>query len=249
MNNQSPDFRAIDVPTPSEPSKGEDSRPPLLGAVDIVEAFTAMRHELKLQVRGGRELQETLQTTLERLEQRLTALQQTAASSTPSSDEGRRLAEAVAEIEESLRRVWDTMSRQSASQQSAPCRLAYTLLDQFDGAVAHATWGTRKFAGRLLQEIRGMIEQAAAAAERTDESFQETCRGLELLLARVHRLMQQCAIERVDVLHQPFDAETMHAIDVIDDPDVASSHVAQQLRPAYLWQGRILRYADVRLAR
>ena len=28
----------------------------LLGATDIVEAFTALRHELKLQVRAGREL-------------------------------------------------------------------------------------------------------------------------------------------------------------------------------------------------
>ena len=73
--------------------------------------------------------------------------------------------------------------------------------------------------------------------------------GFELLLARVRRQMQQCEIERVDVLRQIFDAETMNAIDVIDVPAVPSSHVAEQLRPAYLWRGNLLRCAEVRLAK
>ena len=60
--------------------------------------------------------------------------------------------------------------------------------------------------------------------------------------------MKQCEIERVNVLHQPFDSETMNAIDLIVDPSVPSSHVAQQLRPLYRWRNNTLRCAEVRIA-
>ena len=61
--------------------------------------------------------------------------------------------------------------------------------------------------------------------------------------------MQHCKIERVDVLRQAFDAEIMRAVDVIEAPNISSAHVAEQIRPAYLWQGKVLCYADVRLAK
>ncbi len=215
----------------------------LLGAVDIVEAFTALRHELKLQVRGGRELQQLLQDRLQRIEQRVT-VQQAQTSSVPVSDESRQLAEAVAEMEESLQRALEAFA-QPPSSAKPPA----SLFDQFDRAVLQASWTARIFAGHLLQELRGMIEQFASQSERRYETLNSTRRGLELLLARVHRLMQQCEIRRVDVLHQTFDAETMHAVDVVDAPSVLSEHVAEQLRPGYLWRGRLLRFADVRLAR
>ena len=77
----------------------------LLGAVDIVEAFTTLRHEIKLQVRGGRELQQSLQESLQRLEQKLTA---PPVGTTPTS-ENRKMAEAIADIEESLQRAIESI--------------------------------------------------------------------------------------------------------------------------------------------
>jgi molecular chaperone GrpE len=212
--------------------------------MDIVAAFTALRHELKLQVRNGRALQEELTASLERLAERLGSQLAVATPRMPV-DESRKLAEALSEIEESLHRAVQTLAGPVLPRGDA----GDGLLERFDRAASQASWPVRVFAKRFVRELRGLIESSASQMEQMREVHERTRRGLELLLQRVHRQMQRCQIERVDVLHQPFDAETMHAVDVIEAGVVPSAHVAEQLRPAYRWQGKILRPADVRIAR
>jgi molecular chaperone GrpE len=62
-------------------------------------------------------------------------------------------------------------------------------------------------------------------------------------------MMHEQGIERVDVQGKPFDADTMHAIGTVESADCPSGHVAEQLSPAYRWQGKLLRFADVRIAK
>jgi molecular chaperone GrpE (heat shock protein) len=81
----------------------------LLGAADIVAAFTALRHELKLQVRAGRDFAERL----DRLE---TAVVAAARQPPPvAGDAVRDLAVAIAEIEESLERATVAVAEQAES--------------------------------------------------------------------------------------------------------------------------------------
>jgi len=212
-----------------------------LGAVDIVEAFTTLRHELKLQVRGGRELQQSLNDTLQRLEQRITSLPTNASASNTS--ESRKMAEAIAEIEESLQRAIESIVQESESARSDA-----NVLNRYDAMVSKAPWIAKTFAGKWLEDLRAGIAHSIATARRVASTQNVAHRGLELLLARVHRLMKQCEIERVDVLYKPFDAESMNAIDMIVDPQVPSAHVAQQIRPLYRWRSSTLRCAEVRIA-
>ena len=210
-----------------------------LGASDIVEAFTILRHEIKLQVRNGRELQQSLQESLQRLEQRI-ATPPIVAEGVP---ENRKMAEAIAEIEESLQRAIESIVQLPAMAPSES-----NLLHRYDQLVAKAPWIAKTFAGKWLEDLRAGLAQSIFAAKQTEPTQDATYRGLDLLLARVHRLMRQCEIERVNVLHQPFDSETMNAIGLIVDPSVPSTHVAQQLRPLYRWRNNTLRCAEVRIA-
>ncbi len=216
----------------------------LLGAMDIVEAFTALRHELKLQVRGGRELQQSLLDSVQRLEQKVAAPPVAAppvvATSAPES---RRMAEAIADIEESLQRAIESIVKKPAA-----ARTEFHLLIRFDEMVSKAPWIAKVFAGKWLEDLRATLAHSITLGIPSDAAQDSTHRGLELLLARVHRLMKQCEIERVCVLHQAFDAETMNAVDMIVDPTVPSTHVAQQLRPLYRWRNTTLRCAEVRIA-
>jgi molecular chaperone GrpE (heat shock protein) len=100
----------------------------------------------------------------------------------------------------------------------------------------------------LIGKARDLIEESTVASKRQNSSLDSTRKGLELLHSRLIRLMQQCEMERVDVLGKPFDPETMHAIDRIEAESVPSGHVAEQIRPAYLWRESVLRFADVRIA-
>lgn len=210
-----------------------------MGAADIVEAFTILRHEIKLQVRAGRELQESLQESLQRLEQRI-ASPPTVVTTAP---ENRKMAEAIAEIEESLQRAIESIVQMPAVVPSEN-----NILHRYDQLVSKAPWIAKTFAGQWLEDLRAGLAQSIFAAKQTEPTQDATYRGLDLLLARVHRLMKQCEIERVNVLHQPFDSETMNAIDLIVDPSVPSKHVAQQLRPLYRWRNNTLRCAEVRIA-
>ena len=213
----------------------------LLGAMDIVEAFTALRHELKLQVRGGRELQQSLLDSVQRLEQKV-ATPPVAVVAT-SAPESRRMAEAIADIEESLQRAIESIVKKPAA-----ARTEFHLLIRFDEMVSKAPWIAKTFAGKWLEDLRATLAHSITLGIPSDAAQDSTHRGLELLLARVHRLMKQCEIERVCVLHQAFDAETMNAVDMIVDPTVPSTHVAQQLRPLYRWRNTTLRCAEVRIA-
>lgn len=239
---------------------------PLLGALDIVEAFTSLRHELKSQVRTGRDLQQSLDERLQHIEQRLdeqVALVSRIESAPPVPQalatalgdqrllaESRQLAEALAEIEENLERAVETLR----SPLDVPPNPLAELLVQFDQTVAAAPWTGKLLARPLLARLRGLIESglrepASTNADPARERLEVSGRGLELLLQRVHRLMEGCEVVRQDVLGQAFDAETMRAIDVVSADSVPSMHVAEQLRPLYLWQGQILKYANVRLAK
>ena len=221
----------------------------LLGAMDIVEAFTALRHELKLQVRGGRELQQSLLDSVQRLEQKVAAPPVAAppVAAPPvvatSAPESRRMAEAIADIEESLQRAIESIVKKPAA-----ARTEFHLLIRFDEMVSKAPWIAKVFAGKWLEDLRATLAHSITLGIPSDAAQDSTHRGLELLLARVHRLMKQCEIERVCVLHQAFDAETMNAVDMIVDPTVPSTHVAQQLRPLYRWRNTTLRCAEVRIA-
>lgn len=240
--------------TPNLPvgqSNGQPSGPPahasqppadMLGALDIVEAFTALRQELKLQVRSGRESQQLLSEGLQRIEQSL-ATATSANTNDATAADSRKLAEAIADIDESLHRAVESLARSAAAKSGA------RWLERFDAAFAQAPWLARRLAAGTFSAMRGMLEEAEQESLAPEKSQAALIQGFELLLARVRRQMQLCGIERVDVLHRPFDAESMNAIDLIDAPSVTSTHVAEQLRPGYRWRGGLLRYAEVRLAK
>ncbi len=213
----------------------------LLGALDIVEAFTSLRHELKLQVRGGRELQQSVLENIQRIEQKLSVVPATANAG--NNSDSRKMAEAIAEIEESLNRAIESIKQNISAVQTDT-----NLLQRFDEMTATAPWVARKFASSWLQELRAAIAHSITEAKSLDKTKDASFRGLELLLARVHRLMQQFEIERENVLHKQFDSELMNAVDLISDSQVPSGCVAQQLRPLYRWHGAVLRCAEVRVA-
>lgn len=266
----------------------------LIGAADIVAAFTALRHELKLQVRAGRDLAAGLEglvdagldRRLEDVAERLSHMEtvvHAAAASTParpvaagSTDAIRPLATALAEVEESLERA---VAAIAAEAETIGCLATEVNADTddetaaaetpdpaaaWDACLAGSPWLVRTLAGGLVGRLRQVfdthLERATAAsgrdAGRVEEgvlaaatSLADAGQGLELALVRTRRLMEQAGLRRIDVLYEPFDAEQMRAIDVVEDAAVPEGHVAKQFRPGYALHGVVLRPAEVGVAR
>ncbi len=257
----------------------------LLGAADIVAAFTALRHELKLQVRAGREFADRL----DRLETAVVAAaRQTPPAPAPAPAPGdalRGLALALAEIEESLERATVALAEQAESVSFEAVADGQDVEDAasgppedeqpadgssvdsaaaWDDCLARSPRLVRSLAAGLLKRLRGVfdeaVEQATEAGQSRLESAEQSLaaaataladagQGLELLLVRTRRLMAQAGLRRIDAVHEPFDAERMRAVDVVEDADVPEGHVAEQYRPGYLLNGTVLRPAEVKVSR
>ncbi|MEX0716492.1 MAG: nucleotide exchange factor GrpE [Planctomycetaceae bacterium] len=226
---------ACDVGTPEDTSLGEDA-PPEFGLVDVIEAFTAMRHEWRGQTRESRAAAESVQaaaSAIQGLEARLLAH---AAES--STDESRKLAELIVDVDHQLTRSIEAAVRSEAIRKRGADAETTAIRRYFESLSAVARW----FARPLLTFVAERLE----ARDRT--AGDPAIEGLNLVLARLRRSMKELHIERFEALGRPFDANTMNAIGTVESPRFPPGHVAEQLSPCYRWHGRLLRFADVRVA-
>lgn len=213
---------------------------PRFGAVDIVEAFTALRHELRGQTREGRALAELIQSTAENLQSMESKLLACVADRSPDdSTEAKQFALLIVETDHQFSRAvaaiaqWESRARlREAADDKA--------IDQlFAGMNRVARW----FASPLMALL------SAQRSVREAASTHAAIEGLDMVVARLRRMMRERGIERIDVEKQPFDANSMHAIGTMESTDCPAGCVAEQLSPAYRWRGKILRFADVRVAK
>jgi molecular chaperone GrpE len=212
---------------------------PQFGAVDIVEAFTAMRHEWRGQTKESRALAEQIQsavTNLQSLEAELLA--RTANNRPEEPGDSKQLAKIIVETDHQLTRAIAALEQWEASRRLRMAADANAVERYFAGMSAISRW----FARPLWTFI--------ADGRRVQESLPDdpAIEGFNLVLARLRRAMNEQQIERLDTHGQAFDASTMHAIGTVASPECPSGHVAEQLSPGYRWQGQILRFADVRVA-
>lgn len=238
MNDVMYSQESSDEPLPGDEHTSAEEIPQF-GAVDIVEAFTAMRHEWRGQTKETRALAEQLQEAVANIQsleaERAAALADQRSQSPP---EAKQLVSLIVETDHQLTRAvaaiaqWETNRalRDEAAQQAVEQQIA-----AMNGM---ARWFSRPLLALLAgqRSARGPAEDAPAVA------------GLNMVLARLRRLMREQDIERLDVQGLPFDAETMHAIGTVASTACPPGYVAEQLSPAYRWQGQLLRFADVRIA-
>jgi molecular chaperone GrpE len=212
---------------------------PRFGAVDIVEAFTAMRHEWRGQTKESRALAEQVEatvTSLQSLESKLLAC--VAENRVDDLAESRKLVLLIVETDHQLSRAIAAIAQWDVNRRFREEADAKAVQRFFEGMGRVARW----FACALMTFV---AEQRAAQKPAGENPALE---GLSLVLARLRRAMYEQGIERIETLGRLFDAETMHAIGTVASADCPHGHVAEQLSPAYRWQGRLLRFADVRVA-
>jgi hypothetical protein len=236
----------------SAPAAADRADPPEadeFGLLDVIEAFTAMRHEWKTQTRESRQLAETIAQAVERVDMASRANPPAVVNapavvnSVDGDSESRRLAETIAEIEFTVTRALEVASRYSAetADRDDPSKSPVALLD--DRFRQLSPW-QRWLAGPWHRQVLQWLESRTRKPERAD-ALQE---GLALMHRRVAKLMQDCDIRREDVVGESFDAERMNAVDAVEATGLPRGQVVEQLRPAYTWKGQRLKFADVRVA-
>jgi molecular chaperone GrpE len=219
---------------------------PQFGAVDIVEAFTALRHEWRGQIKESRALAELIQNAVADIQaSEANLLTYAAHAQAALDDDGSDDAAAVkpfvlliVETDHQLTRALAGLAKWDANQRLRIAADALAVEQFFAQMGRWARW--------LSRPLLAFVAEQRAAQESSAEN--PAMEGLNLVLARLRRVMKEHRIERIEVLGEEFDAETMHAIGTVATTAFPPGHVAEQLSPAYRWQGRNLRFADVRVA-
>lgn len=215
-----------------------------VGLFQLIEEFTALRHELKLQTRSSRGLQEQGESLLGALQQ---AIEQFRAVEPKEAEAaraaGQPLALALAELDEALERgrLGFKNGIQRLANDAVPA-----LQTALDAAFARSSWIRR----RLLKSYHAKVQEIVERHGRADRELAETLlEGYGLIQKRLQRALQAERIHAVECLHRPVDPELMTVVDVVEDADRPAGVVVEELRRGYTWQGRLLRYAEVRASR
>jgi molecular chaperone GrpE len=228
-----------------EPAEAE---PPDLHT--LLSQFVALRHEVNLQTRATRGQQEQNAETLRRLAEALDALKVPARTpAAPNTDDVLR------PFLKTLVDVFDALllaGREAQRVRETVLPLLETVVDAGKRPVAvqepRGFWSSW-FGG----EKRPPPEEPSCAAEEAVEQVRRLLdslvTGYGMSLRRVERTLQQAGLERIDCVGEPFDPERMEVLEVMTDTTRPAGEVIEEVRPGYLWNGRIFRYAQVRVAR
>ncbi len=217
---------------------------PRLGFYRLIEEFTALRQEVKLQTKSARGLQEESASLLPAMRQAI----ETFRSVAPREDlaafaAAKPLAEAMADLDEALSRgriqlaVFEERLAEDTRQFEA----------EFERRFAALRWYRRWLWRRSHEFTRVLVqERRESPAARYVAALLE---GHDLIQSRLRRAMEAEQIRRIECVGMPADPERMTVIEVVDDPEHPPGQVVEELRPGYTWRGRVLRFAEVRAVR
>lgn len=222
-------------------------QPPRVGLDRLVEEFTALRHEIKLQTRSSRSLEERLEASLALLAESAAALRSaTPRENSAASAAGKAFALALAELDEALERgreQWEKGAEQLIGAAVSPLSARLGEL--------HATqswWGRRKTAGFLQQARRLIGDLEAQAREERRRRYQAVADGYALIQQRLAKSMAAAGVLRIRAVGQMVDPEQMIVVEVAEG-EGPPGQVVEEIRRGYTWQGQLLRPAEVRALR
>jgi molecular chaperone GrpE len=216
---------------------------PEFGLVNLVEGFTALRHELKLQTKSGRgliEQAESMVAALERSIEQFRSVEPKEAQAAWSA--GRSLAEALGDLDEALtrgRREIERINRRLGEDSTM------ALADAIDDRFRRQSWLRRLLTADFHRQVKNVVQGDAWLRRDLLEALLE---GYGLIQARLARVMASEQVVRIPCEGRPVDPERMTVIEVVDDTDRPPGTVVKELRSGYTWKGRLLRYAEVQAA-
>jgi molecular chaperone GrpE len=217
---------------------------PSFGLLDVVREFTALRHEVKLQTKSARGLEERAAAAVAALEE---ASRQFRAVEPKEAEAARAAAvpliEALADLDESLGRA-QAMAEAARGRLGGEARDTFSrsLADLFAAQPAWKRWLCRAWHARVGELCRTDAEDRLRIVDSLAE-------GYGLVRKRLERTMAKEGVYRLATVGLPVDPHAMTVVEVVDDGNRAAGTVVEEIRPGYRWNEKVIRFAEVRAVR
>jgi molecular chaperone GrpE len=255
---------------PAEAPPGAEGEP--LDLHTLLGQFVALRHEVNLQTRATRAQQELNAEALRHLEDSLHVLKEsrTGLPAPPEGEEEARpllktlvdLYDALALARRELQRVQETtlpllagLAEPAGSPverpppEPTPSRPPSFWSRWFGGGAERQADAAGNATRQALEAEQQHRRQAAEAAGRVRGFLESVITGYTMSLQRLERALRQHGLEPIPCVGEPFDPERMEVLEVVADSGRPANEVLDEVRRGYLWNGRVFRYAQVRVAR
>jgi molecular chaperone GrpE len=248
--------------TPQETPADDEAGPDLF---TLLSQMTALRHEVNLQTKAARSQQEQAAATLSQLTRGLDSLEQSQSAAEQDRDErARPLLKALIELYDAL---------------AVANREAHRVQDVVLPALRDAVTGTgtdfpemptvppqprwARWFGLRDPDLSAYAADVAAWREREEELAGQRRKGYErvrqllaslisgytMSLQRVERALKQHGLEALQAVGQAFDPERMEAVEAVNNSGKPAGQVLDEVQRGYLWNGRVFRFARVRVAK
>ncbi len=219
---------------------------PLLnvGLLPLLEAFTALRHELKLQTKSARGLEDTVQVAVHSLDAAVQHFQSVRAREQDAVNlSAKPFVEALLECHEALlrgQRAFEVTHQQMTL--AVPLRLRQTLDEQFQ----QLPWWRRRLARSWHEQV--CTASSAALTQSSEDDFSRLLQGFGLILARLERALHEHQIRRIECTGRSVNPAEMSVVELVD-AGAPPETVVEEVRPGYTWRGTVIRFAEVRAQR
>jgi molecular chaperone GrpE len=214
------------------------------GIIDLVEEFTALRHEVKLQTKSSRGLSEQSESVKRALEQAIEHFRSVEPKEAQAAfAAGKALALGLADLDEALdrgEREIERARRQIAELSSQSIQI--TLHELHRGRSWIRRWLLRHYHNQVIE----VVQRDAASRHALFDAFSE---GFGLIRKRLRRVMAAEQLVHIPCEGRTVDPELMTVLEVVDTAADPPGTVTKELRRGYTWRGRLLRYAEVQAVR
>jgi len=230
---------------PSQPGSdgAVEGVPSDFGLVDLVREFTALRHEVKLQTKSGRGLEEQTAAAIAAMEE---ASRQFRDIEPQEAEAARRAAlpliESMADLDEALGRAQTVVESARTRLGESLAAFSRHLADLVAAQPAWKRWLCRTWHS-------GVHDLCQADAEDRKRIVDALAEGYAMVRKRVERAMAKEDLYRMACVGLPVDPHTMTVVEVVEGEGHAPGTVVEEIRPGYRWNDKVVRYAEVRAAR
>lgn len=228
-----------------DPETPADGELPEVGLLQLVEAFTALRQELKLQTKSSRGLESTVQEAVGGLERAIRQFETAEARGSQASDAMLEpLLKTFVELDEAFQRALGAFE---SAKKRAVMETGDRLISDLEGEFATLSFWQRMWARHWQRRVLRVCRERSV--EWLDRSLEPLDDGLKLVALRLQRLLEQQGVARIACVGRRVDPTRMNVVEILDDPSLDGETVVEELRPGYTWRDRMLRFAEVRAVR
>lgn len=106
-----------------------------------------------------------------------------------------------------------------------------------------------RYTARVIEAFIPIIDgfEHALAAHR-DAEYENYRKGFELIYKQLRDNLAKLGVERIEPLGQRFDPHSHQAMDRVESDEAEDGTILQVYQPGYVFKGRVLRPAMVRVA-